>query len=57
MQARQQGVVKVLSLLGISLPFKLPAGAVLGIVLLLGIAYWLYRMARGSFLDAKKSAD
>jgi uncharacterized oligopeptide transporter (OPT) family protein len=46
-------VVKVFSLLGISLPFQPPVGAVLGVVLLLGIAYWLYRIARGNTLAAK----
>ena len=40
-------IVKGLALLGISLPFKPPVGAVLGIILLLGVAYWLYRTARG----------
>ena len=38
-------IVKGLALLGIGLPFKPPVGAVLGIVLLLGVAYWLYRTA------------
>jgi len=40
-------VVKLLGVLGISLPFKPPVGAVLGIALLLGVVYWLYRTARG----------
>jgi putative OPT family oligopeptide transporter len=40
-------LVKMLSLLGIELPFTLPVGAVLGTILLLGVAYWLYRTARG----------
>jgi len=40
-------IVKGFGLLGISLPFKLPVGAVTGTVLLLGVAYWLYRTARG----------
>jgi len=40
-------VVNLLSVLGISLPFKPPIGAVLGIALLLGVVYWLYRTARG----------
>ena len=40
-------LVKVLSLLGIELTFALPVGAVLGTILLLGVAYWLYRVARG----------
>jgi putative OPT family oligopeptide transporter len=44
-------VVKVLSLLGIVMPFRPPVGAVLGIVLLLAIAYWLYRLARGESLE------
>jgi len=40
-------LVKLLGVLGISLPFKPPVGAVLGIALLLGVVYWLYRTARG----------
>ncbi|MCH7556962.1 MAG: oligopeptide transporter, OPT family [Planctomycetes bacterium] len=40
-------VVKLLSVFGISLPFKPPVGAVLGIALLLGVVYWLYCTARG----------
>jgi len=40
-------LVRMLSLLGIELPFTLPVGAVLGTLLLLGVAYWLYRVARG----------
>jgi hypothetical protein len=40
-------VVNLLSVLGISLPFKPPVGAVLGIALLLGVVYWLYSTARG----------
>jgi len=40
-------IVNLLSVLGVSLPFKLPVGAVLGIALLLGVVYWLYRTARG----------
>jgi putative OPT family oligopeptide transporter len=40
-------LVQMLSLLGIQLPFTLPVGAVLGTILLLGVAYWLYRTARG----------
>lgn len=39
--------VKVLSLIGIELPFTLPVGTVLGTILLLGVAYWLYRTAHG----------
>jgi uncharacterized oligopeptide transporter (OPT) family protein len=39
-------LVKMLSLLGIELPFTLPVGAMLGTILLLGVAYWLYRTAR-----------
>ncbi len=39
--------VNLLSVLGISLPFKPPVGAVLGIALLLGVVYWLYRTALG----------
>ena len=38
---------RLLSLLGLTLPFTLPVGAVLGTVLLIGIAYWLYRVALG----------
>ncbi|MCJ7776773.1 MAG: oligopeptide transporter, OPT family [Sedimentisphaerales bacterium] len=38
---------KVLSLLGITLPLTLPVGALLGTVLLIGVAYWLYRSALG----------
>jgi len=37
-------LVRLLGLLGIILPFQLPVGAVLGTILLLGIAYWLYRI-------------
>ncbi len=40
-------IVTVLGLFGIRLPFTLPVGAALGIVLLIGVAYWLYRIARG----------
>jgi len=40
-------IVNLLDVLGISLPFKPPVGAVLGIALLLGVVYWLYRTARG----------
>lgn len=40
-------VAKLLGVFGISLPFKPPVGAVLGIALLLGVVYWLYRTARG----------
>jgi hypothetical protein len=46
-------LVKMLSLLGIELPFTLPVGAVLGTTLLLGVAYWLYRTARGNSTQAK----
>ena len=45
-------IVKVLSLFGIVIPFRPPVGAILGIVLLLAIAYWLYRLARGKSLSA-----
>ncbi len=41
-------VVNLLSVFGISLPFKPPVGAVLGIALLLGVVYWLYRTALGN---------
>ena len=40
-------IVKVIELFGITLPFEPPVGAVLGTILLLGVAYWLYRTARG----------
>ncbi len=40
-------IVNLLGVLGISLPFKPPVGAVLGIALLLGVVYWLYRTALG----------
>ena len=30
------------------LPFALPVGEILGTILLLGVAYWLYRIARGA---------
>jgi len=40
-------IVKTLGLLGITLPFKPFAGAALGTILLLGVAYWLYRTALG----------
>ncbi len=46
-------LVKMLSLLGIELPFTLPVGAVLGTILLLGVAYWLYRTARGEGLPQR----
>jgi len=46
-------VVRLLGVLGISLPFKPPVGAVLGIALLLGVVYWLYRTALGT--DKKSS--
>jgi putative OPT family oligopeptide transporter len=40
-------IVNVLGFIGISLPFKPPVGAVLGTILLLCVAYWLYRTALG----------
>jgi len=40
-------IVNLLSVFGISLPFKPPVGAVLGIALLLGVVYWLYRISLG----------
>lgn len=40
-------IVKLLSVLHITIPHKPPVGAILGAVLLLGVAYWLYRIARG----------
>ena len=42
-----QIIVKLLMVFGIEMPFVPPVGAVLGTVLLLGVAYWLYRTARG----------
>ncbi len=39
---------KALNFLGITLPVTLPVGATLGSVLLIGVAYWLYRTALGS---------
>jgi len=47
-------LANILSLIGIELPFTLPVGAVLGTILLLAVAYWLYRTARGS---AKKAGS
>ncbi len=47
-------IVKVLKLVGITLPFEPPVGAILGTILLLGVAYWLYRTARGKAEEAKK---
>ena len=46
-------IVNMLSLVGIRLPFEPPVGAVLGTILLLGVAYWLYRTARGNRTQAK----
>jgi uncharacterized oligopeptide transporter (OPT) family protein len=46
-------IVKVMDLFGITLPFEPPVGAVLGTILLLGVAYWLYRTARGKAEEAK----
>jgi len=40
-------IVNLLSAFGISLPFKPPVGAILGIALLLGVVYWLYRISLG----------
>jgi putative OPT family oligopeptide transporter len=40
-------IVTLLGFLGIRLPFTLSVGAALGIALLVGITYWLYRIARG----------
>jgi putative OPT family oligopeptide transporter len=40
-------VSKLLKSLGLTLPFTLPVGATLGTVLLLGVAYWLYRVSQG----------
>jgi putative OPT family oligopeptide transporter len=39
-------IVAVFRLVGITLPFRPVVGPVLGIILLLGVAYWLYRIAR-----------
>ena len=38
---------KLLKLFSLTLKFTIPLGAALGTVLLLGVAYWLYRTARG----------
>jgi len=40
-------VVKLLALVGIELPLTLPIGQIGGSILLLAVAYWLYRTARG----------
>ena len=40
-------VVKLLALAGIELPFTPPIGQIGGSILLLAVAYWLYRVARG----------
>ncbi len=40
-------IVKLFAVLGITLPFKPPVGTVLGTVLLIAVAYWLYRTAKG----------
>jgi len=40
-------VVKLLALANIELPFTPPIGQIGGSILLLAIAYWLYRIARG----------
>jgi len=40
-------IVKLFAVLGITMPFKPPVGTVLGIVLLIVVAYWLYRTAKG----------
>ncbi len=45
-------LVRVLGLFGITMP-ELPVGAVLGTILLLGVAYLLYRTARGNSRQAK----
>ena len=40
-------VVKLLALANIELPFTPPVGQIGGSILLLAVAYWLYRIARG----------
>jgi hypothetical protein len=45
-------IVTLLGFLGIKLSFVPPVGAVLGTILLLGVAYWLYRTARGAKLKS-----
>jgi len=39
-------IVALFRVVGITLPFRPVVGPVLGIILLLGVAYWLYRIAR-----------
>jgi len=46
-------IVRALGLLGITLPFKPFVGAGLGTILLLGVAYWLYRTALGKRRDVR----
>ncbi len=41
-------ITRAFAFIGVELPFKPHAGAILGIVLLLAVAYWLYRTARGN---------
>jgi putative OPT family oligopeptide transporter len=40
-------LVKLLALVNIELPFTPPVGEIGGTILLLAVAYWLYRIARG----------
>jgi len=40
-------VMNLFRAVGVELPFKPPIGATLGIILLLGVVYWLYYTARG----------
>jgi len=40
-------VVKLMALANIELPFTPPVGQIVGSILLLAVAYWLYRVARG----------
>ncbi len=40
-------VMNLFRVVGVELPFKPPIGATLGIILLFGVAYWLYHTARG----------
>jgi putative OPT family oligopeptide transporter len=47
-----QIIVTLLGMLGIQISYVPPIGAVLGTILLLGVAYWLYRTARGAKLKS-----
>ena len=46
-------VVKLLGVFNISVSREPPVGAVLGVILLLGVAYWLYRMGTGKPGDSR----